>query len=301
MDKLQCIRLFARLAVLESFSATAEEFGLTQSSVSKAIARLETGLGVRLLHRSTRSQSLTEAGERYLAHCLPMLEALDETESSLQLGSQALRGVLRITAPVPFGSRFIAPALAAFQNHHPQLQVRLDLSDESAAMAGSRYDLAIRLGDPGSEATVVRTLGHSQFRLVAAPDYLEQTHPIHSTDDLPGHRLLAFSREPNPTWCFTHEDGQERQIALKSGFHCNSLSGLHATALASQGIAALPVWQIAADLDQGRLCELLPEWHLPDYPLVAVYPSLRQIPSRVRRVVSYLHDHLRHEDSLQML
>jgi len=298
VDKFQSIQLFTRVAALGSFSAAAREVGLTQSAVSKAIASLEDGLGTRLLNRNTRRQSLTEAGERYLAHCAPMLDGLQQAEEALHSSATSLHGRLRVTAPVPFGARFVAPALAVLQQHHPGLRVHVDLTDEQLPIASMAYDLAIRLGEAGSETTVVSTLGQSEFRLVASPQYLAQNAQADDVTSLDQHRLLGFSRERTSHQSVWHvETGEHRSIKV-GRFSCNSLAGLHAAVLAHQGIAVLPLWLIQDDVGQGRLSILLQAWRPRAYPILAVYPSTRQIPLKVRRVVGYLRDHLRQHEHL---
>lgn len=299
MDKLQQLRLFVRIAERGSFSAVAREWGMSQPAVSKAIAALEKQLTVRLVNRNTRYVALTQAGQQYFAHCQTILRDLDAAEQELTASQCHLSGNLYITAPVPFGTRFIAPLLAQFQQQHPQLAVQLHLEDQQSQWLTVPFDVAIRLGNVGGVETVARQLGESPFRLVAAPAYLARHGmPIQLTD-LNHHSALCYCHANTPQqWLLQDVAGKQHSIALQATFTANNLSALHAAACAGAGIACLPHWMVVDDVHHARLQVLFPTYKLPTFAIYAVYPSARQMPLKVRQFVDFVQTALQNESVL---
>ena len=299
MDKLTQLRVFVRVAERANFSAVAREMGITQPAVSKALTALEQQLQTRLVNRNTRHVALTTAGQQYFAHCRQMLAELDEAELELKAAQLELSGSLRITAPLPFGIRFIAPLVTQFQMLHPQLEVHLHLDDQRSQLIETPFDVAIRLGDAGSSGTIIRTLGHSPFLLVAASAYLAR-HPAPVTpDELGMHAALCYTHASQPQcWTLLDRQGNTWEQVVKGRFFSNNLAALHAAVLEGSGVACLPKWMVADDLQAGRLHRLLPAWHLPAFGLYAVYPSARQIPAKVRQFVAFVQAELYQEATL---
>ncbi len=296
MDKLQQLRLFVRIAERGSFSAVARDCGMTQPAVSKAMAALEKQLSVRLLNRNTRHVALTQAGQHYVAHCQTLLQALDDAEQALTAAQFQLSGNLYVTAPVPFGTRFIAPLLAQFQQQNPQLSVQLHLEDQQSQWLTTPFDVAIRLGDVGSDATVARQLGESPFRLVASPSYLAVHGVPQHPAELNQHHALSYGYASTPLqWHFQNAAGIHHAVTLQTHFIANNFSALHSAACAGAGLACLPYWIVADDLQHGRLQTLLADYTLPTFKVYAVYPSARQIPAKVRQFVAFVHTALQNE------
>lgn len=292
MDRLTQLRTFVRVAERASFSAVARDMGVTQSAVSRAIRALEESLGARLVSRSTRNVSLTEAGQRYYERCRRIIEDLDEADalvSNLQLG---LTGTLNIAAPVPFGLMFISPLLIRFRQMHPGLVIDLELNDKPSNLVEQNIDVAIRLGHLATPGIVARKLGDSAFVIVASPAYLAGRGRPGTPGDLHDHECLLYSNQLNPgEWTFTSA-GIHQAVAVSGSYRCNNLLALKDAAVAGLGVACLPQWMVDVELDSGSLCHVLPEACPPAFDIHAVFPSARQIPAKVSVFVEFLREEL---------
>ena len=293
MDKLTQMRVFVRVAERASFSAVARELSTTQSAISKAIAALETGLGIRLVNRSTRSVALTEAGTLYHARCRQWLADLDEAESSLQQGLQGATGTLCIAAPVPFGLMFISPRVARFKADHPGLNVQLWLTDVAQNLVEHNIDVAVRLGHLHTPGLAARKLGHSPFVCVAAPGYVAARGNPTTLEDLAQHNCLAYGQQLRALeWKFLV--GQDvRAVAISSNYQSNNLLALKDAAMAGLGIAQLPLWMVDTDIRCGQLQLVLPKRGVPPFDIHAVFPSVRRIPPKVRLFVDFIQRELK--------
>lgn len=292
MDKLTQIRTFVRVAERSSFSAVARDMQVTQSAVSKTISALERGLGARLVSRSTRNVSLTEAGRRYYERCLRILSDLDEADSAVGESNSGATGTLNISAPVPFGLTFISPRVVRFKQLNPLLAINLDLSDQPLNLVEQNIDVAIRLGHLNSPGLVARKLGESPFVAVASPVYLSS----HGIPDIPealiAHNCLAYVNQEKPLeWIFEGSAGS-RSIAVTGNYRSNNLLALRDAAVAGLGIARLPLWMVDAEIKSGLLRTVLDHVQLPAFGIHAVFPSVRQIPLRVTQFVDFMKSEL---------
>ena len=291
MDKLTQIRTFIRIAERASFSAVARDMQITQSSVSKSIRALESSLGVRLVNRSTRSVTLTEAGRRYYERCRIILSDLDEAEAAVGDLNAGVKGTLNIAAPVPFGLMFISPRVVRFKGLYPALAINLDLNDLPVNLVENNIDVAIRLGHPDAPGLAVRKLGSSPFITVASPAYLTAHGMPDSPKRLTAHRCLVYSNEERPLeWGYTGATGY-RGVTVTGEYMSNNLLALKDAALAGIGIARLPLWMVDAEIKSGLLRPVLERFQIPPFGIHAVFPSVRQIPVKVK----YFVDFIRHE------
>lgn len=292
MDRLTQLRSFVRVAERASFSAVARDLGVTQSAVSRAISALEASLGVRLVSRSTRSVSLTEAGSRYYERCRQILADLDAADAAVADLGQGLTGTLNVAAPVPFGLMFISPLLLRFRQRHPALAVNLDLNDQPSNLVEQNIDVAIRLGHLQTPGIVARKLGNSAFVAVAAPGYLAERGVPDLPEQLLAHECLLYSNQINPAeWVFETKGGRA-SLTVNGTYRCNNLLALKEAACAGLGIARLPLWMVETEIASGSLVSVLAGAKLPSFDIHAVFPSLRQIPGKVSLFVDFLHREL---------
>ena len=261
MDKLLAMKMFVATVDAQGFSAAARRLGLATSSVTRLVDALEASLGATLLNRSTRQVTLTEAGARYYQRARGIFEALDEADASIADRGEEPVGVLRLSLPVEFGRRVIAPHLGPFLAQHPALELDIDLSDRLDDLLDGRYDLSIRLGDPSpNDELVCRRLGRFQRWLVASPAYLAGREPLQHPRELLDHACLRFryGQKARPWRLTCGQDSLELDVSgpLRSA----NADMLRETALAGSGIALLADWLVREDVLAGRLQRVFPDW-----------------------------------------
>lgn len=288
MDLIDGMRTFSQVVASGSFTRAAEQLGVSKKLVSKYVAELEAHLGVRLLHRTTRSLSLTEAGALYHARCIQLLEDLDTLEEALQTETAQPRGRLLISAPVTFGELHLVPLINAFRTSYPEISIELRLSDRYVSLVDEGFDLAIRIGDLEDSGLIARKLAPAPILLCAAPDYLARagtpTHP----DDLKNHACILDSNlRSGSNWHFLI-NGKKKSVAVSGSLTVNSARSARDFALLGCGIALCPTYVTAPDLEAGRLVPLLSEFNALDISIYAVYDSNRHLAPKVRAFVDFL-------------
>ena len=292
MDRIAAMQTFVRVVEAGSFVRAAEQLGLSTTAASRQVAELEAHLGGRLLNRTTRSLSLTDAGRVYYERCLPLLAELEEAEAQVGRQSVAPSGLLRLTAPMSFGAERIAGLLAGFRARHPQVAVEVSLSDRLVDLVEEGFDLALRITAQLDPSLVARRLCTVRIVCCAAPAYLARAGTPKTLQDLARHACLIYTNSPrSDEWTFSGPSGQE-SIAVKGGWRANSGDILRVAALAGEGIICQPTFLIGEDLRCGRLVPVLPDYHLPDLAMHAVYPSRRHLSAKVRALVDYLASEL---------
>lgn len=295
MDRILAIKVFLTIAETGSFTATAERLDLSKPMVSRAVALLEDWFKARLLQRTTRKVSLTEAGEQALEYCRRITELTNNIEQDFLARSGELSGTLRIAANPSFGGSHLLRALQNFMARHPKLHIQLLLSDQKADLVESRIDLALRFTHHVEPGLVARRLNHIHSLLVATPDYLARHGTPATPHDLAHHRYLAHANVNQKTWRF-FRDGEETALELSSPFSVNDSNALLNCVLSGGGIAMLPKYMINDDLAQGRLKTVLTDWTLPVYTLYALYLSRHRLPLAVRSLLDYLAEQFEGED-----
>lgn len=289
MDQLHAMEIFVEVARLRSFSAAGRQLGLTRAAVSKSIGQLEAKLDARLLHRSTREVSLTEAGQTYLAPCMGAVEQAREAARAIRPAGAALAGALRIQAPSSFGSEWLADAVARFSLLHPELTPSLFVDDALLDPIRHGFDLSIRVGGiPDSSGLALRRLAPCRAVLCASPAYLARHGAPATPDDLLHHQCLHFSHLTDGTnWHFAR--GPERRtVRVQAGFTANNGLVLQQGALRGLGIVYNTTFLAWRHLLDGSLVRVLPEWDLPLNDLSALYPASRQMSPKVRALVDFL-------------
>jgi DNA-binding transcriptional LysR family regulator len=289
---LHDLAVFAAVAESEGFSAAARRLGVSKAMVSVAIARLERRLGVRLMQRTTRRLSLTEAGAAALPHAQQALLAAREAEEAATRSLTSPRGILRLNAPMSFGLLHVAPALGAFARTYPEVRVDLVLDDRVLDLAAGGFDLALRIGTLPDSALVSQHLGQSRNVIVADPEYLARAGTPASPRDLAGHAALLYSLATSgPRWTLTR--GKRSETVRVSGpMQANNSLVLRRALLQGLGLARIPWFVVGEDLAKRRLAQVLPEWELPAQDIHALTTSREYQPRKTRAFVEFFRSRL---------
>ncbi len=297
MDRFQAITVFTRVVEAGSFARAAERLGVSVSSVSRQVAELEAHLDARLLNRTTRRLSLTESGRAFHERCVQLLADLEEAEQSAHAATLTPRGTLRLTAPVTFGARHLAPAIAAFVGRHPQMRLDIELSDRAVDLVDEGFDAAVRIGNIGSQNLVGRKVGATRLVCCAAPAYVARHGEPETPEDLAAHACLTYEYAPvRNTWSFRDRQGRERSVRVGGPIHANNGRFLEALAVAGVGIACEPDFIVGPDVAAGRLVALLPDYAPAATSIYVVYPSRRHLSAKVRVFTDFLAERFAHAE-----
>ncbi len=292
MDTLGAMRAFRQVVAAGGFAAAGRQLGRATSSVSRQVAELEASLGVSLLNRTTRSVSLTEAGETYHAHAVRILDDIAAARLAVTKADDKPTGVLRVTVPTAVGHEVITSTLPGFLDCFPGIRVVLSATDSLVDLFDERVDVAVRVGRLRDSSLVAAKVAESRRVCVASPAYLA----VHGTpahpEDLRDHNCLTYRGHPGSnTWAF-HGPAGAVKVAVTGNMFILSANALATAAAAAIGVVALPDWSIGSDLRSGRLRVILPDYKLVPAasPIYVVYPSTRHVAPKVRAFI----DHLRH-------
>jgi DNA-binding transcriptional LysR family regulator len=287
MDRLTAMRVFAAVASHGSFSAAAEQLEMSRAMVTRYVGTLEQWLGARLLQRTTRSVTLTEAGEACLRRSQQMLALVDDVEQETSTQGAALRGQLRLTCSMSFAYAQLAAALCDFLQSHPQLKIDLNASDGALNLVEARIDLAIRISAEPDPALIGRVLAPCASVLVASPAYLAAQGTPKLPADLEAHRCLSFVNFGKSTWTL-RRDEEACEVRVRSQLSANEATALLQAALAGGGVALQPRYLANPHLASGRLQAVLPDWKPPDMSIYALYPSRKHLSPAVRALLDFL-------------
>lgn len=290
LDRFTGMRVFTQAATHGSLSAAGRALGMSPAMATKHMDTLEARLSVKLLHRTTRRLTLTDAGTDYLEACRRILQELDEAESEVTAQRIEAVGRLRMNVPLSFGARFIAPLLPAFSRRYPQVEVELGLSDAQHDLIQEGWDLAIRIGHLADSPLKARRLGDYPMRVCAAPDYLARCGTPRRVAELSGHNCLSYTLSPlqgRGTWFFGREG--EIQVPVQGNLKANNGDALLAAALGSQGVIYQPNFIVGDALARGALVALeLDQPTLDLGGLHILFPPDRHSPAKVRAMIDYL-------------
>lgn len=292
IDNVQDLRIFDRTVVSGSMSAAARELGLSLAVVSKRLAALEGRLGLRLLRRTTRSQSLTPEGRDFHQRCVRILAEVGDTEAFVAGQRETVSGLLSITAPRIFGRQYVIPLVAEFQAQHPALSVRLLFSDEVVDLIDQQIDLAFRFGTLMDSSLSARFIAPHHQVLCAAPAYIARHGAPTSLADLAEHACIVYGARPSAHWVFQVE-GEPVAVKVRGAFMASDGEAALALALSGAGIFFKSVWDVGAHLDAGRLVRVLPAVSVPSQPLHAVFAHAQQLAPRVRQFLDFALPRLR--------
>ena len=280
------------VAVVESgsFVRAAEALGVTQSAVSRAVSRLETRLGIRLLHRTTRSVKLTAEGQRFYEEIVPMLSGIRDAVTSATGAAAVVSGRLRVNID-PFVSRLLlAPQIGSFLNRYPELSLELITRDSLGDLIGEGFDVAVRFGDPPTSSLVVRKVLETRILTVAAPSYIERHGRPTKPSELTRHHCIQF-RNPGTGQPFEWEFHRGRKIVpvkTSGRLLLTDVGTMLGACIAGVGIAQVMALGIQDLLDGGQLVELFPDWPNEKFPLFALYPSRTLPPAKLRAFLDFV-------------
>ncbi|MGO1541844.1 MAG: LysR family transcriptional regulator [Luteimonas sp.] len=290
MQRLDDLTLFLRVLDRGSITAAAHSLDLSPAVASQRLKRLERELGVRLLHRTTRSLHPTPEGAALARRGRALVEELESLGADLREAGSGVAGTLRVTAPVSFGRQYIAPLLSAFLARHPRLRISLNLDDRVVDLVGAGYDLAIRIGRLEDSGLVARPLAANRRLLCASPGYLAGKGTPESPADLARHDCLLLSGRDGlqDRWHLLDPAGSQVQVRVHGRLDSNHGEALRDAAVAGLGIALHSLWHVHNDLREGRLVQVLPDYPVPTGAIHAVMPERRLVPPRVRAFSDYL-------------
>jgi len=289
MDRFAAISAFARVVEAGSFVRAADRMGVSVSAVSRQVAELEAHLNVRLLNRTTRRLSLTESGQAFFDRSVQLLADLEEAETAVTSASIVPRGTLRLTCSATFGSRYLAPAIAAFAARHPQMRFDVELSERFVDLVDEGFDLAVRIGAAGSQNVVARKVGGARVLCCASPAYLERHGEPREPEELAKHQCLSYEYLPTRNiWTFRDPKGSERSVRIAGPVHSNNGRFLVGLAAGGVGISREPDFISAPDVRAGRLKPILQQFESPQLPIYVVYPSRRHLSAKVRAFADFL-------------
>lgn len=289
MQDLEQMVTFARVVKNGSFAGAARRLKVSTSVASKHVAKLESRLGVRLLNRSTRKLSLTEAGAAYYEHCARIVEEIENSRRAVAQMQAAPRGLLRVTAPVTFANSRLGAVLPEFFRRYPEVQIDLNASNRIVDLAEEGYDAALRIARTLPGNVVARQLRPVRWHLCASPDYVAQHGAPAHPAELTRHNCLVFpTLTQNGIWHFSR--GDERvEAAVHGSLMANTVEALHDLAAAGMGITMLPGYMAGKDIKEQRLVPLLPDWEIESgASLYAVYLPTRYVAPKLRVFVDFM-------------
>jgi DNA-binding transcriptional LysR family regulator len=287
-SRLTGMDVFAQVVGAKSFSAAAEKLGISKSLASREVSALERSLAVKLLNRTTRKLSLTEAGSIFYEHCANILLEAELAERRVTQAQTEPAGVVKMTAIPAFAVRHVLPAIAEFHRQHPKIQVRLSCSNHTVDLGAEGFDLGIR-STPPAPNLVARKLAASRFALVASPAYLAQRGTPRRFDDLERHDCVFFPMfAPKGNWTFRRR-GQKYVLKVPATFETDDLEAVRAAILSGLGVGLLPRHLVDADVRQGTVVPVLRQFEpTAEGAIYLVYLPNRTQPSRVRMLIDFL-------------
>ncbi|MFM0479807.1 LysR family transcriptional regulator [Paraburkholderia strydomiana] len=292
MDRMAAMETYVSVVEAGSFSAAAKRLKLGQPAVSKSIAQLEERLGVRLLLRSTRGLTPTDAGQRFYEHARRAIEEVDLAEHVARDASTGLSGVLRISAAVTFARLHILPALKTFLDRHPNLQIDIVLDDRTIDLLEKGVDVALRMGSLDDSTMTARRIAQSRRLVVGTPAYLAEAGVPKTPADLSQHQVIVYSlRGGGESWAFS-QSGKEVAVVVSGRVSVSAAEGMRTTVLGGLGLAIASEWMFSPELADGSVQAVLTDWELPSIDLWAVFSAGRLVSAKARAFVAFVEETL---------
>ena len=289
MDTLADVAVFVQVVERGSFTAAANRLDLSKAVVSKYVTRLENQLGVRLLNRTTRRLSLTEAGRLFYERGKQGLQHIEEAQNLVGLLQDEPRGTLRLNAPMSFGILHVAPALGDFLARYPDLSVDLNLDDRKVDMVEEGFDVSIRITNLSDSSLIARRIAPCRHAIVAAPDYLSRRGTPQSPADLLGHHIITYRyQEAALEWSFHTENDEQISIAVTGAVRMNNSLAIREALVGGLGITRTPTFVVGRDIREGRLREVLTDYRSPTVPIYMIYPRRRHLQPKVRAFMDFM-------------
>ncbi|CAG4902441.1 LysR family transcriptional regulator [Paraburkholderia gardini] len=290
MDRLDALKLFIRIVDGGSFAAAAREIGVGQPAVSKQIASLERYLGAQLVRRTSRSMTLTEAGQSVYEAGLRIIGDFSELESSVGRGQTSPGGLVRISVAPVFGRLYVVPHLPALFARYPHLSVDLSATERTVNLVEEGFDVSIKNGQVADSSMISRHLASSPIVVVATPAYLEKHGRPERPKDLDRHSCVIFAPMHEPRiWRFQGIDGPDLHVPSGS-FRTGDAEQIRAAVLAHMGLVQAPGWLFAQEIASGAVISVLPDFAPAPLPIHAVHPSGRQLPNKTRVFIDFVSE-----------
>lgn len=292
MDKIAMMRIFVEAAECQSFAAASQRLDMSAPAVTRAIARLEDSLGVRLFHRTTRRVRLTDSGARYYEDAKRILEEIEEVESALVGVYREPRGVLSVTAPVLFGRKYIVPILIEFLDRHPEIKVKAIFYDRISNILDEGLDVAIRIGNLKDSGQFAVRVGNVQRVVCGSPDYFKKHGIPNHPADLADHQIIQSSAvEASTTWWFESEGGRV-SVRVCPRLHCNQNDSAISAVKSGYGITRLMSYQVGEEFQSGSLIRVLQEYEAEPIPINIVHLEGLRASAKIRSFVDLAKERL---------
>jgi DNA-binding transcriptional LysR family regulator len=289
IDAFTDIPTFVAVVEAGGFAAASRRMNVSRSAVGKAIARLEARLGIRLFHRTTRSQNLTDDGHAFFEHCQRAMDELSAGKAQLESGLQTMRGRLRVSMPVLFGRLCVAPVLTKLAAKHAALELELRFTDRKANLVEEGVDISIRMGEPDSSSGLIaKRIGREQMMICGSPALLQDGGPK-TNEELANYPAITYSRsEWSQNWILRAEGDSLIEFAPKSRMRFDDLEAISDAAVAGYGLAWLPLWLIRRRLISGELVRVFDEQPKVSFNIYALWSPTRHMPVRIRAALDAL-------------
>lgn len=292
MDKWQEMRVFAAVVDAGSFVGAADQLSMSKAAVSRHISELEQRLGVRLLHRTTRRLSLTQEGEVFDARCRDILATIEESEAEVTTRTGEVTGLLKISVPLSFGVKHLAPLWPQFMASHPDVKLDVSLTDRVVDLVDEGLDLAIRIAQLADSSLVSRKLAATRLILCASQEYLRRREPLQTPSDIEHHDVVGYTLSTGNEWTFEGPDQQQQSVRITPRLRANNGDTCVTAALSGAGIILQPTFLVSDHLEAGTLVELLPDYRSIELGVFAVFPTRKFVLPKVRRLIEFLADAL---------
>ncbi len=294
MDQLEAMRIFVHVADMAGFTRAADSLGLPKATVSTAVQQLETALGARLLHRTTRRVQLTQDGIAYYERCKDLITDLEELQTMFVQGAQDLRGRLRVDMSAGIARIIVVPRLQDFLKAHPLLEIEISSTDRRVDLVREGFDCVLRVGPLGDSNLIARPLGAFAIINCASPDYLLRYGTPQSLDDLASHQLVHYVQtlgSKSSGWEYPTGDGYA-SLPMAGTVTVNNSEAYQAACLAGLGLIQTPAVGTRALIDAGKLVEVLPQYPPEPMPVTLLYANRRNQPKRVRVFMDWIAETL---------
>lgn len=290
MDRLYSMQIFIRVAELNSFTKAADSLGLPKASVSSHVQQLESLVGTRLLHRTTRSVQLTQDGLAFYERSKDLLIDVEDAESMFTENSQGLSGRLRIDLPVRIAQNVVIPNLPKFFEKYPKIEIELSSTDRRVDLIQEGFDCVVRVGTLADSGLIARPLGAMKMINCVSPSYIEKYGKPKNLEDLSNHLMVHYTNTlgSRPYGFEYFEDGKYKTVKMKSVMTVNSTESYQGACLAGLGIIQVPELGIRSDMTEGRLIEILPKLKSEPMPVSLIYPHRRNLSRRAKTFMDWL-------------
>lgn len=288
MGQLEEMSVFVRIVEAGGIGKAADQLGLAKSGVSRRLTALETRLGVTLINRTTRSSSLTSAGQEYYERAVKLIGEVAELNGLAADEGKPLKGQLRLAVPLSFGLTHLSPAIDEFASAHPGLSINIDFSDRQVNLVEQGVDLAIRISDLSDSSLQARRICPIRIQLCASPAYLQKYGSPGKPEDLKDHEVLGYTLGSGQAIRLADQRGGEQLVHFSARIAANNGDFLHDMALAGHGIAVLPTFIVWQSLAAGKLAPVLKRYTPPGINAWAVYPQTRYLSQRARKLIDFL-------------